>query len=122
MDTITPDQIAAHVLGYCDAWNAKDDGLRAALLSRSFSENGTYLDPHAGFKSGLGEMNALIRQFRDRFPHQLEPQGKCDVHHNVFRQSWRLHDPESGTLSQGLFVGAVDGEAKILGLWVFLDS
>ncbi|MEM9906868.1 MAG: hypothetical protein AAF921_17760 [Cyanobacteria bacterium P01_D01_bin.44] len=107
---------------YLHAWNSATTVERESELAKSFATDGVYIDPHAGELSGLAAMQGLIEEFRTKYTHPIEAMGHLDMHHSLFRLSWRIGDMETGVLSHGLFTGQVDSSGKIMRLWTFIDS
>jgi len=89
---------------YIAAWNETDGERRRELVARTWTEDGTYLDPlMAG--EGVDAIAAMIGGAQQRFPgHRFELAFGPDVHHDHARFAWRLLAPNGG----GTVVGGVD--------------
>lgn len=118
--TTTDIDVTQIVDNYIAIWNESDTAVRQALIARTWTEDGSYVDPlmqgdgHAG-------IDAMTAGVQAQFPGmQFRRTGEIDAHHNVARFTWEL-GPEGGPgLAGGLDVATlVDGRLqRIVG---FLD-
>jgi hypothetical protein len=110
-EAVAIDQLADR---YFAAWNETDPDARLALIARTWTEDGTYLDPllegtgHAGIDA---MMAAAQPQFDGaRFVRTSE----VDAHHDVVRFSWAL-GPEDGPALAGVDFGVIaDGRFRLI--------
>jgi hypothetical protein len=110
------------VENYVAAWNAKTSEERQSLLATCMTADVVYIDPHLPDPiQGIEEMQALIERFRGRFDHNLEPEGKIDTHHHVFRLRWKLERDNGEMLSCGLMVGDLSADGIIERVVHFID-
>jgi hypothetical protein len=105
---------------YIAAWNEADPGARHELIARTWTEDGSYLDP---LISGEGHdgIDAMIGAVQTQFPgHRFHRVGELDAHNNVVRFSWEL-GPEGGpALAGGVDFGVVAG-GRLQSITGFLD-
>ena len=107
---------------YILAWNAPDEKTRLQKLNLSFHLEGRYIDPHIQSPiTNLNEMNALIRNFREKFEHKLILVDQVEIHHSVFRFSWKL-EKNGSVLSRGMFCGEMNETKHIQLIFGFIDS
>ena len=105
---------------YIAAWNETDPATRRELIARTWTEDGSYLDP---LMSGAGHdsIDAMIDGVQTRFPgYRFRRTGEIDAHNTVVRFSWDLV-PEGGpALAGGVDFGViVDG--RLQSITGFLD-
>ena len=82
---------------YIAAWNETDPATRRALIARTWTEDGSYLDP---LLSGEGHdgIDAMIDAVQTQFPgYRFRRTGDIDAHNNVvwFRTQESLKDRKS---------------------------
>lgn len=107
---MTPDKIAQQ---YIAAWNETDSERRRALISQTWSEDATYVDPLMAGR-GHAEVNALMAGVQQRFPDFRfvligKPEGVADR----VRFSWGLGPDGADAPIKGTdFVEVEDGRLK----------
>ena len=74
---------------YIAAWNERDSGRRSELLSKTWTENGSYIDPHRG---GIGyeQLSAMIQTVHDAFPpaYRFQLASRIDEYGDRVRFQW----------------------------------
>jgi hypothetical protein len=102
---------------YIDAWNEEDESKRAELIAKCWSESGTYTDPMADVR-GRDALSELIAGFHKQMPGaSIDVTTGIDQHHNQIRFGWAL---KGGSAIEGIDVGSLDGDDKLLsivGFW-----
>jgi hypothetical protein len=105
---------------YIAAWNETDPATRRALIARTWTEDGCYLDP---LMSGEGHdgIDAMVGAVQTQFPgHRFRRTGELDTHHDRVRFSWEL-GPEAGPpLAGGVDFGVVS-DGRLHTITGFLD-
>jgi hypothetical protein len=105
---------------YIAAWNETDPATRRALIARTWTEDGRYLDP---LMSGEGHdgIDAVVGAVQTQFPgHRFRRTGELDTHHDRVRFSWEL-GPEAGPpLAGGVDFGVVS-DGRLHTITGFLD-
>lgn len=92
------------VAGYVAAWNETDGRRRRAIIERTWSDDGTYLDSH---REGAGHaaIDAMIAAAQTQFPgYRLRLSSGIEAHHDRVRFSWSA----GGTDVAPLFIGGTD--------------
>ncbi len=105
---------------YIAAWNETDPATRRALIARTWTEDGRYLDPLMSAE-GHDDIDAMVGAVQTQFPgHHFRRTGELDTHHDRVRFSWEL-GPEAGPpLAGGVDFGViVDG--RLQSITGFLD-
>jgi hypothetical protein len=105
---------------YIAAWNETDPATRRALIARTWTEDGRYLDP---LMSGEGHdgIDAMVGAVQTQFPgYRFRRTGELDTHHERVRFSWEL-GPEAGPpLAGGVDFGVVS-DGRLHTITGFLD-
>ena len=92
------------VAGYVAAWNETDAGRRRAIIERTWSDDGTYLDQHRD-SAGHAAIDAMIATVQERFPgYRFRLSSGIEAHHDRVRFSWSA----GGTEAAPLFFGGTD--------------
>jgi len=88
---------------YIAAWNERDSGRRSELLSKTWTENGSYIDPHRG---GIGyeQLSAMIQTVHDAFPpaYRFRLASRIDEYRDRVRFQWEAGGTKDAPLH---FVG-----------------
>ena len=107
---------------YVAAWNETDPARRRELIARTWSEDGSYLDPlMAG--DGHDGIDAMIAAVQERFPgHGFRLIGAVDHQHDRVRFAWELA-PADGEppLAAGTDFGVLAGDGRLRSVTGFLD-
>jgi len=111
------------VLSYLATWNERDPARRHALVARTWSEAGTYIDAHR-HGEGHDAIDAMIRTAQDRFPgYQLRLVSGIEAHHGYVRFSWAAGGAPGAPLylaGTDIFTVAADGRLQsVIG---FIDA
>ena len=105
---------------YIAAWNETDPATRRQLIARTWTEDGSYLDP---LMSGAGQdgIDAMIAAVQTQLPgYRFRRVGEPDAHNNVVRFSWELGPEGVPPLAGGVDFGViVDG--RLQSITGFLD-
>ena len=100
------------VATYGAAWNETDEEKRRELLTRSFAETGTYVDP-TGAADSREALVAHIGGFHQMMPgHTIDMTSGVDVHGEVFRFAWAMNNGPEQAL-EGLDYGELDDDGRI---------
>jgi hypothetical protein len=100
------------VAAYGAAWNEPDDAARAALLVKSWADDGVYCDPTATV-NGRVALVAHIGGFLQMMPgHTLEITSGVDAHHDLVRFAWVLRKDEETAL-EGMDFGELAPDGRI---------
>src|SRR3954454_5431107 len=88
---------------YIAMWNETDPGERRAIVTRAFSDDGTYLDPlMAG--DGPAGIDAMVAGAQEQFPGvRFELVSGPEQHHDRVRFTWRMLGGDgSGEVARGV--------------------
>ena len=107
---------------YIATWNEGDPERRRALVVRTFTEDGSYVDP---VMTGAGQdgIDAMIAGAQQQFPgHRFELAGEPDSHHDRVRFSWHLK-PVGGedVVAIGHDFGVVAEDGRLRSVTGFLE-
>lgn len=116
------DPVEATVEGYIASWNATDASERRALIDRTWTADGSYVDPVMQ-GSGPTEIDAMLAGVQERFPaHEMRLAGPVDKHHDRIRFAWALYAPEGNApFIAGVDFGTVDGDGRLRSITGFID-
>ena len=88
---------------YIAAWNERDAARRRELLAKTWTENGSYVDPH---RSGTGydELSAMMKTVHDAFapPYRFRLKSQVEEYGNRVRFQWEAGGTQDAPLH---FVG-----------------
>ena len=105
---------------YIAAWNETDPELRRELIARTWTKDGSYLDP---LMSGEGHdgIDTMIGGVLSQFPGlRFRRTSELDSHNDRVRFSWEL-GPESGApLAGGVDFGVI-ADGRLQAITGFLD-
>jgi hypothetical protein len=105
---------------YIATWNETDPARRRELISRTWIEEGQYLDP---LMAGEGQdgIDAMIQAVQTQFPgHRFRRTSNIDTHHDRVRFSWELGPEGAAPLAGGLDVGVI-ADGRLRSITGFLD-
>jgi hypothetical protein len=92
------------VANYIAAWNETDGGRRRDLITRTWSDDGSYLDSHRD-STGHAAIDAMIAAVQERFPgYRFRLCSGIEAHHGQVRFSWNA----GGTDTAPLFFAGTD--------------
>lgn len=107
---------------YIAGWNEADAARRGELLARTYTPDGSYLDPLMQ-GSGLTGINQMIAQARAQFPSAVfQRSGTSETHHDAVRFSWDLVSGDGITLARGTDLGRLSNEGRFSSVVGFLDQ
>ena len=111
------------IANYIAAWNETGAPRRRAIIERTWSAEGSYLDTHRD-GSGHAEIDAMIAAEQQRFPgYRFRLCTGIEAHHDRVRFSWHA----GGTDTAPLFFGGTDfatvaGDGRFLMVTGFTDA
>ena len=111
------------VVRYLAAWNEREPTKRRALVAKTWSEDGTYVDAARDGK-GHDSLDAMIATAQGHFPgYRLNLASGIEVHHDYLRFSWAA----GGTADAPLFIKGtdfvvLDGSGRIKSVVGFTDA
>jgi hypothetical protein len=98
---------------YIAAWNETDPESRRELITRTWTEDGSYLDPLM-IGEGHDGIDAMIGAVQTQFPgYRFRRVGELDAHNNAVRFSWELGPEDGPALTGGVDFGVfLDGRLQ----------
>ncbi len=111
------------VADYIAVWNEADPARRRELVARTWTEDGTYLDPLME-GSGTDQIAAMVGAAREQFPgHRFELTAGPDAHHDVVRFTWTLVGEETGDAAAvGVDFATVAPDGRLRAVTGFLET
>ena len=110
------------VNGYFEVWNEQDPQRRAELIERTWSDDGSYIDPlHEG--NGPEGIHAMVADIHQQFPgHRLELAGQIDQHHGRIRFAWQMVEPAAGeAVIEGTDFCVIAEDGRLRSVTSFID-
>lgn len=102
------------VNAYVAAWHEPDEAARRALLDASWADIGEYCDPNVKVE-GRDALVAHIARYESNRPgHVIAVISGVDEHHGYLRFSWSLADPDGQVIMEGIDVGEVDADGRLV--------
>lgn len=115
-------EITTVVNDYIAVWNEPDAVRRQQLIARTWTEDGTYLDPlmRGGDPEQIG---AMVGAAQAQFPgHRFELTAGPDAHNDVVRFTWTLVAVESGQpAAVGVDFATVAPDGRLRSVTGFLE-
>jgi hypothetical protein len=111
------------VANYIAAWNEIDPARRRAIIARTWSEDGGYLDAHRE-GSGHDAIDAMIGAVQDRFTgYRFRLASGIEAHHDRVRFSWTAGGtPEAPLFFAGTDFGALAPDGRFRMITGFIDA
>jgi hypothetical protein len=95
---------------YIATWNEADGERRRALISDTWTDDASYLDPMLQGE-GRNGIDAMIAAVQERFPgHRFRRIGEVESHHDRVRFSWELAPEDGDVVVRGTDFGVVAGD------------
>jgi hypothetical protein len=95
--------------GYLAMWNETDGERRRAIIGRTWTAEGSYVDPLLE-ASGATALDGMVAGVHDQFPgHRFRRTSGIDVHHDRLRFGWELVAPDGSVTVAGVDVGQLAG-------------
>ena len=105
---------------YFAMWNELDPARRRALIARTWTEDGSYVDPlMAG--EGHDGLDAMVQGVQTQYPgFHFRRTGGLDAHHDRVRFSWEVGPEGGAALAGGVDFAIVAGD-RLRAITGFLD-
>src|SRR5579859_4058893 len=98
---------------YIAAWNETNPERRRGMITRTFAEAASYVDPMME-GHGHAEIDAMIGGVQERFPGlRFRQAGSVDTHHNSVRFSWELAPEAGDPVAKGTDFAALDEDGRL---------
>ena len=102
------------VITYVAAWAQIDEEERRALLEKSWADAGIYIDPTAEVVGREALIRHIERYHQQFAGHRILCTSGVDEHHSRFRFTWVLLNPEGNQVSEGIDVGEVGPDGRLI--------
>ncbi|HWE34833.1 MAG TPA: nuclear transport factor 2 family protein [Solirubrobacteraceae bacterium] len=106
---------------YIAMWNERDPARRRELVTRTVTDDATYIDPlMAG--EGIEQITAMIGAAQDQYPgHTFALHAGPDAHHDRMRFSWTLSSNGGEPIAVGVDFATVAGDGRMQAITGFLE-
>jgi SnoaL-like domain len=114
--------ISTTIDDYIAAWNEGDDGRRRELVSRTFADDATYLDPlvsSEGTDGIAGMIGAVQQQYAG---HRFVLAAGPDAHHDCVRFTWELKNPDGAHVATGIDFATIANDGRLRTVIGFLEQ
>lgn len=106
---------------YIAVWNETDPKRRLELITQTYTEDASYLDPLMHSKDHQG-IDAMIQGAQAKYPgHRFQRITSVDAHHDQVRFSWAMVGENGPTLAKGTDICTVV-EGRFQSVLGFLDE
>jgi hypothetical protein len=118
---LTAESAADLVNRYIAIWNERDSARRRALIAKTWTEEGSYLDPLMS-SDGHAGIDAMIQAVQERFAgFRFHALNNVDAYSNRLRFSWELA-PEGGAMVvAGSDFATIAADGRLQAVIGFLD-
>lgn len=107
---------------YLAVWNETDSEARSGMLSKTWDEAASYVDP-LGEVVGIEAISAVIDAAHSQYPgYVFSPVGDVDLHHDVARFQWGLGMPGEPPAAVGFDVVSTSPDGRIQSVIGFIDK
>jgi hypothetical protein len=108
---------------YIASWNEPNPARRRELIARTWTENGTYVDPLV-VAEGHDTIDAAVAAAQAQFPgFVFRLAGPIDAHHHVARFTWELApEADADAIVTGLDVTVFASDGRLRAVHGFLDK
>ena len=118
----TVDTTTALVDRYFAAWNATDAAERDQLITETWAEEGTYLDPVMSGEGHAG-IGTMIAGFGAQFPGlRFHRNATIDAHNDRLRFSWVLVALDGPVIAAGTDVALLSNDGRLQSVTGFFDQ
>jgi hypothetical protein len=115
-------EVTTIVDGYIAMWNETDPERRRSIIEQTWTEDGTYVDPHAEV-AGVEGLDALVAAVQEQFPgHRFVLAAGPDAHHDRVRFTWQLVGDGGDAIATGMDVGVVAADGRLSAVTGFLEA
>jgi hypothetical protein len=106
---------------YIAMWNDTDAARRRNLITQTWTEAASYLDPVMNGEGQAG-IDAMVQGVQARFPgHRFRRTSDVDAHHDRVRFSWELAPEDGPAVVNGTDFGVVAADGRLQTITGFFD-
>ena len=114
-------EVTTVVDGYIAMWNETDPERRRFIIEHTWTEDGSYVDPHAEV-AGVDGLDALVAAVQEQFPgHRFVLAAGPDAHHDRMRFTWQLVAEDGGAIATGVDFATVADDGRLRTVTGFLE-
>jgi hypothetical protein len=107
---------------YIAMWNEADAAMRRDLISQTWTENGSYLDPVMNGDGQQG-IDAMVQGVQERFPgHKFRRTSEVDSHNTCVRFTWELVAEDGTAVVRGTDFGVLAADGRLQNITGFFDQ
>ena len=107
---------------YIAMWNEGDPERRRELVSRTITDDATYLDPYMNGE-GVEGIDAMIALAQAQYPgHRFTLSVAPDTHHDRVRFGWSLTSAEGDHVASGVDFATLAEDGRMRAICGFIDQ
>ena len=115
-------EVTTVVDGYIAMWNETDPERRRSIIEQTWTQDGSYVDPHAEV-AGADGLDTLVAAVQEQFPdHRFVLAAGPDAHHDRVRFTWQLVGEGGDAIATGIDFAIVADDGLLRAVTVFLDA
>ena len=115
-------EVTTVVDSYIAMWNETDPERRRFIIEQAWTEDGSYVDPHAEV-AGVDGLDALVAAVQQQFPgHRFVLASGPETHHDRMRFTWQLVGENGDAVATGTDVAVVADDGRLRDVTGFLEA
>jgi hypothetical protein len=115
-------EVITVVDGYIAMWNEPDPQRRRSIIDQTWTDDGSYVDPHADVEGADG-IDALVAAVQEQFPgHRFVLAAGPDAHHDRVRFTWQLVAESGDAVATGVDFATLAGDGRLRAVTGFLEA
>jgi hypothetical protein len=115
-------EVTTVVDGYIAMWNETDPERRRWIIEQTWTDDGSYVDPHAEVAGAEG-LAALVAAVQEQFPgHRFVLAAGPDAHHDRVRFTWQLVGEDGDAIATGVDFATVADDGRLRSVTGFLEA
>ena len=115
-------EVTTIVDSYIAMWNETDPERRRSIIEQTWTEDGSYVDPHAEV-AGVDGLDGLVAAVQEQFPgHRFVLASGPETHHDRMRFTWQLVGSSGDAIATGTDVAVVADDGRLRDVTGFLEA
>ena len=115
-------EVMTVVDGYIAMWNETDPERRRSIIEETWTDDGSYVDPHADVEGADG-IDALVAAVQEQFAgHRFVLAAGPDAHHDRVRFTWQLVADSGEAVATGVDFAVVADDGRLRAVTGFLEA
>ena len=115
-------EVMTVVDGYIAMWNETDPERRRSIIEQTWTDDGSYVDPHADVEGADG-IDALVAAVQEQFAgHHFVLAAGPDAHHDRVRFTWQLVADSGETVATGVDFATLADDGRLRAVTGFLEA